>query len=71
MLTGSRETRSIWVETAEAPSFEPLNLNAGTNVCVVGAGIAGMMSAYCLAKAGNAVRVLRAAGRRSGRHSAG
>ena len=66
MLTGSGEPKSIWAETAEVPSFEPLNLNSNTDVCVVGAGIAGMMSAYCLAKAGKRVMVLDDGGIGSG-----
>ena len=58
MLTGSGETKSIWVQTAEVPTFAPLKNDARADVCVVGAGITGMMTAYTLAKAGKRVLVL-------------
>jgi glycine/D-amino acid oxidase-like deaminating enzyme/nitrite reductase/ring-hydroxylating ferredoxin subunit len=58
MPTTSGETRSIWVETAEVPKYPQLNENLNVDVCVVGAGIAGMMTAYSLAKAGQRVVVL-------------
>lgn len=66
MLTGSGETKSVWVETADMPNFEPLGENASADVCVVGAGIAGMMTAYTLAKAGKSVIVLDDGGIGSG-----
>jgi choline dehydrogenase-like flavoprotein len=49
---------SIWVDTAEVPKYGPLNENLKVDVCVVGAGIAGMSTAYMLAKAGQRVVVL-------------
>jgi glycine/D-amino acid oxidase-like deaminating enzyme/nitrite reductase/ring-hydroxylating ferredoxin subunit len=58
MLTGSGETTSIWTETERAPVFAPLGENVSADVCIVGAGIAGMMTAYHLAKAGRRVVVL-------------
>lgn len=60
------ETRSIWMETAETPTFPPLTQDARTDVCVIGAGIAGMMTAYSLAKAGKRVVVLDDGGVGSG-----
>ncbi|MGQ0560481.1 MAG: FAD-dependent oxidoreductase [Gemmatimonadota bacterium] len=66
MLTGSGETRSIWVETAQAPSFAPLGENISADVCVVGAGMAGMATAYQLAKAGKRVVVIDDGGIGSG-----
>ena len=62
MKTGSRtvarRTPSIWKTTVELPSFPPLNENVSTDVCVVGAGIAGLSTAYILAKAGRPVVVI-------------
>lgn len=55
-------TKSAWYgDGAEAllvPSFGPLNQSARADVCVVGAGIAGLMSAYLLARSGSKVVVL-------------
>ena len=50
--------RSIW-ETTSAPfSPPPLGRNEDADVCVVGAGIAGLSTAYLLAQAGSSVIVL-------------
>lgn len=54
----AEETRSVWMETERAPEFPPLAENISADVCVVGAGMAGMMTAYQLAKAGKRVIVL-------------
>lgn len=51
---------SIWTETAQTPQGRPLAQNERADVCVVGAGIAGLTTAYLLAKAGLAVVVLDA-----------
>jgi glycine/D-amino acid oxidase-like deaminating enzyme/nitrite reductase/ring-hydroxylating ferredoxin subunit len=58
MQPESGTTLSIWVATAEMPSRSPLAENARAQVCVVGAGIAGMTTAYLLASAGKSVVVL-------------
>jgi glycine/D-amino acid oxidase-like deaminating enzyme/nitrite reductase/ring-hydroxylating ferredoxin subunit len=52
------ETTSIWYDTYEVPSYPSLAANARTDVCVVGAGIAGLSTAYMLAKAGKKVIVI-------------
>lgn len=44
--------------TAETPWFEPLRGDARAAVCVVGAGMAGMMTAYLLTRAGKDVIVI-------------
>ena len=44
--------------TTEVPQFQPLTQDLRTNVCVIGAGIAGMTTAYLLARAGRAVVVI-------------
>jgi glycine/D-amino acid oxidase-like deaminating enzyme/nitrite reductase/ring-hydroxylating ferredoxin subunit len=49
---------SCWTDTAEAQSYLKLTQNITTQVAVVGAGIAGLTVAYCLAKAGKQVVVL-------------
>ena len=58
MESESGFTRSLWLDTADVPDFEPLRRNARADVCVVGAGIAGMTTAYLLMKAGRRVVVV-------------
>lgn len=58
MDSNSGQTISIWMATAEEPESAPLTENIHTEVCIVGAGIAGMTTAYLLARAGKAVIVL-------------
>jgi glycine/D-amino acid oxidase-like deaminating enzyme/nitrite reductase/ring-hydroxylating ferredoxin subunit len=58
MPSTSGSKTSIWVDTAQVPTYAPLNENLNVDVCVVGAGIAGMTTAYMLAKAGQRVAVL-------------
>jgi glycine/D-amino acid oxidase-like deaminating enzyme/nitrite reductase/ring-hydroxylating ferredoxin subunit len=55
MRSDSGHTTSIWMSTTEVPQFQPLTQDARANVCIVGAGIAGMTTAYLLARAGRAV----------------
>lgn len=52
------ETVSIWQGTFTVPSYEKLQESATADCCVVGAGIAGLSTAYLLAKAGKKVVVL-------------
>src|SRR5256714_3419205 len=54
----SGNTASIWMGTFETPDFKPLPRDLTTDVCVVGAGIAGLSTAYHLMKAGKKVAVL-------------
>ena len=42
-------SRSLWMATADPPVFAPLSADAHARVCVVGAGIAGLTTAYLLA----------------------
>lgn len=58
MKSDAGKTDSIWTATADIPAGTPLTENTQTNVCVVGAGIAGMTTAYLLAKDGLSVIVL-------------
>ncbi len=58
MRSDSGHTRSVWMDTTDLPSLPPVTQDMRTNVCVVGAGIAGMSTAYMLARAGRAVIVI-------------
>lgn len=50
--------QSLWAATDPAPKFPALNKNAKVDVCVVGAGIAGLTTGYLLALAGKSVIVI-------------
>lgn len=43
---------SIWIQTAEAPRFAPLDRDLSTDVLIIGGGMAGVLCAYKLAQAG-------------------
>ena len=60
MKIGSRPTASLWTTTVEIPTRPALDKNITTDVCVVGAGIAGLTTAYLLAAEGRSVAVLDA-----------
>ncbi|MCA1660542.1 MAG: FAD-binding oxidoreductase, partial [Verrucomicrobiaceae bacterium] len=49
---------SFWEATDEEPSLHPLRENSSADVCIVGAGIAGLSVAYELSHAGQKVIVL-------------
>ncbi|CUI16629.1 FAD dependent oxidoreductase [Candidatus Protochlamydia naegleriophila] len=57
MSIDKNKSISIWMEE-ELPSFASLNHSLATDVCIVGAGIAGLTCAYLLCKEGLAVTVL-------------
>ena len=52
------DTASLWFGTFEVPSYPRLTTNLEADVCVVGAGIAGLSIAYELTRAGKNVVVL-------------
>jgi glycine/D-amino acid oxidase-like deaminating enzyme/nitrite reductase/ring-hydroxylating ferredoxin subunit len=54
----SDTTGSVWTATAKLPSYSPLTLDATADVCVIGAGIAGLTTAYLLTQVGKSVVVL-------------
>jgi glycine/D-amino acid oxidase-like deaminating enzyme len=49
---------SVWMATAKLPQFPPLRANERADVCIVGAGMAGLSTAYLLTRAGKSVVVL-------------
>ncbi len=51
------DTQPVWADT-QMPSFRRLGENIQADVCVVGAGIAGLTTAYLLAEAGKSVVLL-------------
>ncbi|HYJ79880.1 MAG TPA: FAD-dependent oxidoreductase [Longimicrobiaceae bacterium] len=57
-MKSSERSVSVWEATREQLDFPPLRGEASADVCVVGAGIAGITTAYLLAKAGRSVVVL-------------
>src|SRR5216110_3008962 len=54
----SGTTLSVWAATAGTPSQSPLGQDTSANVCIIGAGIAGLTTAYLLGREGKAVIVL-------------
>ena len=60
MKDASGHTIPIWMVAAEDPVRPDLRENMRADVCVVGAGIAGLTTAYLLAKEGRSVVVLDA-----------
>ena len=58
MKKSLEQSRSIWMETGEIPQQSSLTEKTSSDVCVVGAGIAGMTTAYLLAREGKSVVVL-------------
>jgi glycine/D-amino acid oxidase-like deaminating enzyme/nitrite reductase/ring-hydroxylating ferredoxin subunit len=49
---------SVWMDTYHVPDFPPLKEDIETDICIVGGGIAGITTAYLLAKAGAKVVLL-------------
>jgi glycine/D-amino acid oxidase-like deaminating enzyme/nitrite reductase/ring-hydroxylating ferredoxin subunit len=54
----SREGVSLWSATSKEPSIPALDRNINADVCIVGAGIAGMTTAYLLAREGKSVIIV-------------
>ena len=51
-------TTSLWMDTADVPTYPKLGEDLTTDVCIVGAGIAGLSTAYVLTRAGMRVVVI-------------
>lgn len=54
METKSEQTKSVWMEF-DTPGFSKLSENVSADVCVVGGGLAGLMTAYTLTREGLSV----------------
>ena len=54
------KSTSLWIDTAHRTPTSPLNRDATADVCIVGAGIAGLTTAYLLARGGASVIVIDA-----------
>jgi glycine/D-amino acid oxidase-like deaminating enzyme/nitrite reductase/ring-hydroxylating ferredoxin subunit len=58
MRDDSQATTSIWMATANTPSPSPLKESIRTDICIIGAGIAGLTTAFLLGREGRSVVVL-------------
>lgn len=58
MKKSFEQSRSVWMDTAEVPLESSLTERISADVCIVGAGIAGMSTAYLLAREGKSVVVV-------------
>ena len=59
MKNESGQTISIWM-SQDVTALSPLVAGAHADVCIVGAGIAGLTTAYCLMKEGKSIILLDA-----------
>ncbi len=57
-MTDNGRTTSVWMAMAPMPEERPLASDAHADVCIVGAGIAGLTTAYLLTKEGKRVIVV-------------
>ena len=53
---------SLWLDTSSMPAFAPLDGDQAADVCVIGAGIAGLTTAYMLLREGKSVVVIDSVG---------
>src|SRR5699024_7828597 len=54
------DTVSYWQDSVELPEFPALKEDLGVHVCIVGAGITGIITAYLLAQEGIKIALLEA-----------
>lgn len=59
-MTRLTPSASFWHQSADLPEFAPLTENFHADVCVIGAGIAGLTTAYLLSSEGRRVAVIDA-----------
>ena len=60
METGTGTTTSCWLSSVHMPPCPPLERDAETDVCIVGAGISGLTTGYLLAREGKRVLIVDA-----------
>src|SRR5260370_42248345 len=60
MKNTAEHTNSIWMATSEIPVLPALSADMKSDVCIVGAGITGLTTAYLLGLEGKSVVVLDA-----------
>lgn len=58
MKKSFEQSRSVWMDTGDVPPESALAERVSADVCIVGAGIAGMSTAYLLAREGKSVVVV-------------
>src|SRR4026209_2073068 len=58
MKDDAQASTSIWMATADTPFQDRLRESIRTDICIVGAGIAGLTTAYLLGREGRSVVVL-------------
>jgi len=58
MQDDAQASTSLWMATANTPSQSRLRETIRTDVCIIGAGIAGLSTAYLLGREGRSVVVL-------------
>jgi glycine/D-amino acid oxidase-like deaminating enzyme/nitrite reductase/ring-hydroxylating ferredoxin subunit len=58
MKTDNGRSVSVWMATADTPQRLPANQDVSADVCIVGAGIAGITTAYLLSREGRSVVLL-------------
>src|SRR5215207_868242 len=49
---------SVWLTTAKLPTYSPLSGDTSADVCIIGAGISGLTTAYLLTEVGKSVVVV-------------
>src|SRR5436190_17083880 len=54
----SGQTTSVWMASQQLPQFRPLGRILNADVCIIGAGMAGLTTAYLLTREGKKVVVL-------------
>src|SRR5918996_3067250 len=58
MRDDSQASTSIWMATANTPSQSRLKESIRTDICIIGAGIAGLTTAFLLGREGRSVVIL-------------